>query len=220
MIDTIVFDMDGVIVDSEVHWKQVEAEFLGGLIPGWSAKDQHSILGMSAYDVHMKLVRDYGVTMSVKEYFDYYNALSKKIYGERSALIPGSTELIHALHVREVPLALCSSSPREWIDIVLDRFSLRELFRVVVSASDVKGRGKPAPDIYLHTLKQLGSPAESTAAIEDSQKGVQSAKSAGLTCFGFRNGFNGDQDLSAADAIVEGFSGLTPERLLSAERRI
>ena len=204
----VIFDMDGVIVDSELHWKEVESEFLAGLIGHWDEQLQAGIIGMSAYDVYRKLVAEHGLKISIDEYRDYYNSLSVQIYGEKSALIPGSRESIESVSAAGFQLALASSSPRAWIDIVLNRFSLLPFFNVVTSSDDVGGIGKPHPAIYEFTSTRLAVSPSRTVAIEDTKKGIQSAKSAGMRVIGFRNGFNEGQDLSAADHIIEGFAGL------------
>ena len=92
--------------------------------------------------------------------------------------------------------------------MVMDKFSLWGAFDVVVSAEEVNGNGKPAPDIYLYTAQQLGVGPGDCVVIEDSKNGVLSARSAGMFCIGLRNGFNEEQDLSAADVVVEGFEEL------------
>jgi beta-phosphoglucomutase-like phosphatase (HAD superfamily) len=89
---------------------------------------------------------------------------------------------------------------------MLDRFSLRDSFKVVVSADELAGRGKPSPAIYLLTAARLGIRPNRCIAIEDSQNGVLSAKNAEMYCVGFRNGFNDEQDLSRADAIIHHFA--------------
>ena len=199
----VIFDMDGVLVDSEVHWRRVEHEFLGELIPGWCEADQQAILGMSAYDVHALLVEKYGLKKTRDEYVDHYRAMARTIYGKQSSLIEGAAECLASLTDAGVTLALASSSPHDWIGIVLDRFEFRKHFKAVASSDDVSGRGKPLPDIYLHTARQISYSPVRCVAIEDSRKGVQSAKSAGMKCVGLRNGFNTEQNLSAADYIVQ-----------------
>ena len=89
---------------------------------------------------------------------------------------------------------------------MLQRFSLRESFKIVVSADELAGEGKPSPAIYLHTAKRLGIRPDRCIAIEDSKNGVLSAKKAEMFCIGFRNGFNDEQDLSNADMIIRHFT--------------
>ncbi|MFN8388666.1 MAG: HAD family phosphatase [Bdellovibrionota bacterium] len=218
--DAIIFDMDGVLVNSEVHWKAVESEFLSGLVPGWSDADQSAILGMSAYDVHARLVEKYGLTLSREAYIEYYRGLSQTIYGERSALLPGVSQLVRSLHERGTLLALASSSPHSWIDIVLERFDLRRCFRAIVSSDDLGGKGKPAPDIYLKAAERLGVNPIRCVAIEDTRKGLQSAQAAGMRTIGVLNGFNHPADVAAAGIVLQGFEEMTVDRLLELARSL
>ena len=201
--------MDGVLVDSEIHWKQIQSQFLQGLIPTWSEQDQIQLIGLSARDVYKRLVDVYGIKLSVQDYFDYYKGISHEIYGVRSALLPGVVEVLSDLSNCNIGLA--SSSPHAWIDIVLDRFDLRKYFMSIVSSDDVGGVGKPDPRIYKYALTKLG--VETAIAIEDSEKGVQSAKSAGLKCIAIQNGFNDHQNLDAADMLIHSLSEICVEKL-------
>ena len=97
---------------------------------------------------------------------------------------------------------------------MLERFGLRDAFRVVVSADELAGEGKPSPAIYLLTAKRLGVRPDRCIAIEDSQNGVLSAKNAEMFCVGFRNGFNEEQDLSRADVVIWRFAEFDWQMLL------
>lgn len=201
----VIFDMDGVIVDSEIHWRRIECDFLQGLIPGWNEESQKQLIGMSMNDAHELLVRKYGLKNSLEEFQAYYADLASSVYGEHSDLIPGALATIVELHAKGVILGIASSSPHEWIDLVLKRFSLERYFSVKVSADDVHGRGKPSPDVYLLAAERLGVLPENCVAVEDTDKGVQSAKQAGMRCVGLRNENIEDQTLEQADVSVSGF---------------
>ena len=207
-MDAVIFDMDGVIVDSEIHWKTTEGFFLQSLIPGWSAKDQDKIIGLGVLDLYALLVDTYYLQKTQQEFLEIYQQMANEIYGQKVSLIAGFTELLTALNTNHIPVALASSSPTSWINIMLERFSLRDSFQVVVSADELKGEGKPSPAIYLLTASRLGILPERCVAIEDSKNGVLSAKNAEMFCVGFRNGFNNEQDLSRADVIIHHFSEL------------
>jgi HAD superfamily hydrolase (TIGR01509 family) len=134
--------------------------------------------------------------------------MANQIYGQKVSLMPGFQESLSMLRANRVPVALASSSPMSWINIVLDRFDLSHAFDVVVSADELDGRGKPSPAIYLHTASKLGVKPEKCLVIEDSMNGVLSAKNAGMFCVGFRNGFNEEQDISRADIIIHDMAEL------------
>jgi HAD superfamily hydrolase (TIGR01509 family) len=208
-MDALIFDMDGVVVDSELHWKSLEGFFLRSLVPTWGEADQSKIIGLSVHDLYRMLVSDYGVSQTKEEFLALYLGMATQIYGEKASLIAGFEELLSEVRANGVPVGLASSSPMTWINIVLDRFDLRPSFDVVVSADELAGgEGKPAPAIYLHTADKLGVAPQGCVVIEDSRNGVLSAKGAGMYCLGFRNGFNDEQDLSAADMVVNSFTEL------------
>lgn len=202
--------MDGVIVDSEVHWKDSEGFFLKSLLPGWGPDDQSKIIGISIYDTYDMLAGQYGLNKTREEFMALYQEIAKEIYMEKASLIEGFQELLMLARDKGMSTALASSSRRTWIDMLMERFDLLPFFDATVSIEDLPGaNGKPAPDIYLHTAEILGVQPGDCIVIEDSKSGVLSAKRAGMFCIGFRNGFNEDQDLSAADVTVEGYAGIT-----------
>jgi len=213
-VDAVIFDMDGVIVDSEIHWKTTEGYFLQSLIPTWSMNDQDRIIGLGVHDVYTILVNTYHLQQSKAQFLAIYQEMANEIYGQKVSLIEGFTELLSTLNNNNIPVALASSSPASWIDVMLQRFSLRESFKVVVSADELAGEGKPSPAIYLYTAKRLGIKPAKCIAIEDSKNGVLSAKRAEMFCIGFRNGFNDEQDLSGADMIIRRFAELDWKTLL------
>ena len=207
-MDAVIFDMDGVIVDSEIHWKTTEGYFLQSLIPTWNINDQDKILGLGVHDLYALLASTYQLQKTKEQFLELYQEMANVIYGEKVSLIEGFTELLSVLHANHIPVALASSSPWTWINIMLERFNLRESFQAIVSADELEGEGKPSPAIYLLTAKQLGVSPTRCLAIEDSKNGVLSAKNAGMYCIGFRNGFNDEQDLSRADMIIQHFAEL------------
>jgi len=207
-LNAVIFDMDGVIVDSELHWKNLEGFFLSSLVSSWTDADQSRIIGVSMDHVYTLLVSEYGMQKSREQFLAQYQEMANEIYGKKVALLPGVEDLLTKLRQHHIPVALASSSPRSWINIVLRRFNLRASFQAVVSADDLNGEGKPSPAIYLFTASSLGVPPTQCIAIEDSKNGVLSAKNAGMFCIGLRNGFNEEQDISRADLIIHGFAEL------------
>jgi HAD superfamily hydrolase (TIGR01509 family) len=163
------------------------------------------------YDVHALLCKDYGLSISREEFVSYYDALADEIYGSCVAEIPGISDLVKTASSWVPGLGVCSSSPLRWIDIVLRRFQLASYFQVIVSAQELDGRGKPDPAIYLLTAKRLGVQPGRVLAIEDSEKGIKSAKTAGMKCIGLSNGFNKPQDLVQADFIAQSTAAITLE---------
>jgi HAD superfamily hydrolase (TIGR01509 family) len=213
-MDAVIFDMDGVIVDSEIHWKTTEGFFLQSLILGWSLNDQDSIIGLGVLDLYKLLVDTYHLQKTKDEFLEIYQEMANDIYGQKVSLIEGFIELLTELNTNHIPVALTSSSPISWINIMLDRFNLRDSFQAVISADELTGQGKPFPAIYVLTATRLGVRPDRCVAIEDSKNGVLSAKNAEMFCVGFRNGFNDEQDLSRADMIIHHFAEFDWKKLL------
>ena len=205
-MDAVIFDMDGVIVDSEIHWKTTEGFFLQSLIPTWSVNDQDRIIGLGVLDLYALLINTYHLQKTKEQFLEIYQEMANEIYGQKVSLMEGFAALLNALNSKNIPVALASSSPTSWINIMLDRFSLRDSFKAVVSADELAGQGKPSPAIYLLSAARLGVRPNRCIAIEDSKNGVLSAKNAEMFCIGFRNGFNEEQDLSRADMIIHHFA--------------
>jgi HAD superfamily hydrolase (TIGR01509 family) len=218
-MQAFIFDMDGVIVDSELHWKSVEGYFLRELVPGWTEADQSRAIGLSLDNLFSMLHDEYGYRGVKEEFLKTYHANARRIYTEEVALLPGFESLLALLHENGVLLALASSSPRAWIDWMLDRFGLRRAFDVTVSAEEVGGEGKPSPAIYLHTASRLGVDPARCVVVEDSRNGVLSARAAGMYCIGLRNGFNDDQDLSEAHIVVDGLGEIDWATLMALVER-
>ncbi len=211
----LIFDMDGVIIDSEYHWNYDEEKFLEQAIPGWTHDDLQNIIGLNIHDTYKKLKKEYNLEMPQESFLEEVKRIADRIYQEKCNLIPGFSDLIKELKAMGVPLGLASSSIREWIDIAIKRFDLDQAFSVIVSAEEIEGEGKPAPDIYIHTAKILGVAPTDCGVIEDSKNGVLSAKGANMFCMGFRNGFNQSQDLSKADIEIHGYDEKSIQQILN-----
>jgi len=209
MIDCVIFDMDGVLVDSEKHWAMAEAEFLAIRIPAPHDEYHRGIVGMSISEIYDHLKSRYNMEMEKMEFLDAYDDMAVDIYKKSSNLLPNVMDFLVLLRNEGYTLALASSSPRFWVSMAVERFELEPFFKVTVSASEIKCKGKPAPDIYLYTAEQLGKKPAECMAIEDSRNGVISAKEAGMKCIGLRNGFNEEQDLSQVDLVIHNFQELT-----------
>lgn len=206
MIQAVVFDMDGVVVDSERHWREAERDYLAPRVT--RPIDQAALMGMSMEGFYAALIAGYGLTLGWAEFKGVYRSMARDIYERRCALMPGFAELKDALAWERTRVGLASSSPDEWVNLVIARFGLR--FDAVADADDVGGQGKPSPAIYLEAARRLEVSPGACVAIEDSDNGVRAAKAAGLACVGLRTGINDDQSLGAADLEVPSLRALTP----------
>jgi HAD superfamily hydrolase (TIGR01509 family) len=206
-IDGVCFDMDGVLVQSEEYWVEEQRTHI---LPTTAPNDDipvSAITGRNYREVYPDLVADYDVEIGRAAFEALFEAAGERIYGEQARLLAGAHDLLSALRENGVALALTTSSPHEWIDLVDDRFGLLDHFTTVVSAADLDGPGKPAPDIYQRGAAELGVSTDACAAVEDSASGVAAATGAGLYTIGFRG--DGDEaDLAAAHEVVSGVDEL------------
>ena len=212
----VIFDMDGVIVDSEKQWQVAEGPFFKRLIRTWTDHDHQQIVGLGVVELYHWLVEKHGINQSKEEFLAECHVLAEDVYGRKSSFTDGINAFLRRLEKRGTKVGLASSSPRNWIDIVLKRFDLEREFAAVASGDETPGRTKPEPDLYLLCAKRLGVEPKDCVAIEDSVPGVRAAKAAGMRCAAFRNGHNDALDLSAADFEFTDFARL--EGLLYREK--
>lgn len=208
MITAIIFDMDGVIVDSELKWKKDEMAFFQKHIPGWNLDKHGSLTGLSLPEVHKYLKKEYSFSMPLPEFLAFYNDLAIPLYQKKVELLPDCLQFIQYVAEKKYTLAIASSAPREWIDIVVERFGLDEYFSHLISADDVAQHSKPAPDIYLYAAKQINKKPIDCAVIEDATHGITAAQAAGMKCIGLSSTCNTSQDISHADYIANGFTSI------------
>ncbi|HZD72263.1 MAG TPA: HAD family phosphatase [Actinomycetes bacterium] len=174
----VIFDMDGVLVDSEPVWEAVRREYVAGHGGRWLPDSQDRMMGMSTPEWARYLSRELGVRRRPETVAAEVIELMGQRYGERPPLLPGAVAAVRRLAARW-PLGLASSSPPRLIGLVLGLAGLDGLFQVRVSTEEV-GRGKPAPDVYLEAAARLGAAPAACVAVEDSSNGVRSAASAGM----------------------------------------
>jgi HAD superfamily hydrolase (TIGR01509 family) len=197
-----LFDMDGVIIDSEPIHFAVDIETLKYYGHTVAKEQLEKYVGMTNQEAWDGIRREYGISQTVAEIIDYQLALKiEKIQKLEGGPIDGISPLITELKRRGIRVGLASSSPRVFIEAVLSHFEMLHDFDCIVSGEEVD-RGKPAPDVYLEAAKQLGVSPECCVVLEDARNGVAAAKAAGMKCIGFKNLNSGDQDLSQADIVV------------------
>lgn len=198
----VIFDMDGVIIDSEPIHFETDMETLKYFGCKISTKELEKYVGTTNEYMYTDIKRNFKLDQSLEEIINYRSKLVKRkiIYLELEP-IKGIKELLMELKRRNIDTAIASSSPKDFIDTVIDKFKLQEYFKYIVSGEEVK-KGKPYPDIYIETSKKLGVHPDKCIVIEDSKNGILAAKAAGMLCIGLKNINSGNQDLSNADIIV------------------
>ena len=202
----VCLDMDGVLVDSEHYWVPLENEtLLPEVVPDQDVAAEE-ITGMNYREIYDYLDDNYETAVSRREFLGLFDDAAHEIFDKRVDLLPGLRKLSARLREEGIDLALVTSSPPAWIELVFDRFDLHDEFDAVVSADELDGPGKPGPDVYLHAAEKLGLDPEDCLAVEDSSHGIEAAHRAGMDVVGFR--FNGEPGEGPADVYVE-----TPEEL-------
>ena len=210
MIEAVIFDLDGVIVDSEQVWdaaREALARERGGR---WHEKAQQDMMGMSSVEWSRYMHDVIGLKDPPEEISAEVVRRLEATYRDELPLIDGASEAVARLAERW-PLGVASSSNRPIIDLVLDLGGLDRFFRATASSEEVP-RGKPSPDVYLEVARRLGSDPEKTAAIEDSHNGIMSAKAAGMRVIAIPNERfpPGEEALAEADVVLGSISELTP----------
>jgi HAD superfamily hydrolase (TIGR01509 family) len=214
MIQTVIFDMDGVIVDTEpVHHYAFHQHFKALKI-AVSDEMYASFTGNSTKNVYQKLKESY----SLKEEIDHLIDTKRQIFSEAFDkkedlyLLDGVEDLIKDLHENGIQLILASSSAKVTIDRIFTRFKLYPYFTHIVSGEDFP-KSKPHPAIFEHAASLSIAPKTKCIVIEDSTNGIKAAKAAGIFCVGYNSEHSKLQDLSEADVVIQHFTELNFERV-------
>jgi len=184
-VAAVVFDLDGVLLESEQFWVAAKRELTEREGGSWMPAAEHEMLGMSSTEWSAYMHQQLHVPLPAKEIASAVAELLAARYRAALPLIDGADAAVRRL-AAAWPLALASSSNRDTIELVLSLTGWRELFAARVSSEEV-ARGKPAPDVYLEALRRLAAPAGRCVAVEDSDAGIRSAYSAGLSVIAIPN---------------------------------
>ncbi|MCY6372294.1 HAD family hydrolase [Clostridium ganghwense] len=207
MIKYVIFDMDGVIIDSEpIHFKLEQKLFKSYGIEV-SAKEHDTFIGSTSYYMWDSIRNKYKLSQDLEELVqkdrrEYFELLSSSLDTEP---IEGVCNLIKELYEKGIKIAVASSSPLDVIELVLKKFKISEYFDFIITGDFVE-KSKPEPDIFLYAANKLGAKTENCVVIEDSHNGVRAAKKAGMKCIGYKNLNSGKQDLSMADRVIHSYS--------------
>jgi HAD superfamily hydrolase (TIGR01509 family) len=209
-VAAVIFDLDGVIVSTEEIWDDVRERYIREAGGRYDAAAQRAMMGMASHEWSAYLHDELGVARPTEQINADVVALMIGRYRERLPLIPGAKDAVAALDGRYA-LALASSSNRPLIDVVLELSGLARHFQATVSSDEV-GRGKPWPDVYTEAARRLGVAVERCVAVEDSDNGIRSARTAGMRVVAIPNpGYPPDAAVLAdADLILASIAELTP----------
>ncbi len=177
MIKAVIFDMDGLLLDSELYWDEARHGYVQQQGGAWSNQDSVNVIGHNSAQWARYIQEQFGIQQPAAEIIQAVVARMEQLYAQELPWLPGAQDAVRLLAGR-YPLAVASASHRTLIDLVLNVSGLGLFFQSVTSADEVT-HGKPAPDVYLLAASRLGVAATACVAFEDSSNGILSAAASG-----------------------------------------
>ena len=219
MTEAVVFDLDGLLLDTEQVWDEVREALVRERGGRWHERAQADMMGMSSPEWSRYMHDELGVPESPDELNRLVVERMQNRYREAPPVVDGAVDAVERIAARW-PLGLASSSNRPLIDLALELMGVDDLFQATVSSEEV-ARGKPAPDVYLEAARRLGVKPEDTVAIEDSGNGIRSADAAGMRVITIPNPHFPPPDdvLAEAELVLVSLRELTPDAVESASSR-
>lgn len=208
-MEAIIFDMDGVIIDSESLHFELEGEILEELGGSFSKEAHETLVGTTDYDMWTKLKEQFNLKPSVEEIIE----MKKERFMENLhhiELVDNFKEFMLTIHNEGYPIAIASSNNRRLVNAIVNKFDLGKYMTFIISGEEVNN-GKPNPEIFLTAAKKMNINPDECLVIEDAANGVKAAKAARMKCIGLKNSNSGNQDLSEADLVIENFRELNLE---------
>ena len=212
-IAAVVFDLDGVLIESEGAWSVIREELTAERGGNWHAGAHEDMMGMSSTEWSVYMRDELGVDREPEEISDEVVSRLSELYARDLPVLPGAVEAVEGLAQRW-PLAVASSSNRPLIERVLELLGVAAAFSAIVSSEEV-ARGKPAPDVYLEAAARLGVDPSACAAVEDSSNGLRSARAAGMRVVAVPSASYppAEDALAGAAVVLRDLSELTPEAI-------
>jgi HAD superfamily hydrolase (TIGR01509 family) len=219
VIEAFVFDLDGVLLDSEQVWDEAREQLANERGGRWHPEAQREMMGMSSPEWSRYMHDVIGLPEPPEEINREVVERLVATYRNHLPVITGAREAVERMAARW-PLGVASSSNRELIELVLELVGVDQLFAALVSSEEV-AHGKPAPDVYLEAARRLGIDPTNAAAVEDSYNGILAAKAAGMCVLAIPNAHfpPGPDALEQADAVLDSLDELTPEAVEATCRR-
>ena len=213
MIEAVVFDLDGVLLDTEELWDEARREIAAERGGRWRPDAQRAMMGMSSPEWSRYMHDVIGLPDPPERISEEVVERLAELYRQQLPLIDGAVEAVRRIGARW-PLAIASSSNRPLIDLFLELTGTQKLFRTTVSSEEV-AHGKPDPDVYLEAAARLEVAPDRCAAIEDSENGIRSARSAGMRVVAIPNSLfpPSPEALSLPDVLLDSLDELTPEAI-------
>jgi HAD superfamily hydrolase (TIGR01509 family) len=213
-VEAVVFDLDGVLIDSEHVWDEARRRLAEERSGRWHERASRDMMGMSSLEWSAYMHDVIGLREAPEEINEEVVRRLEEIYRDDLPLFDGAVDAVERV-ARRWPLGLASSSNRPLIDLVLELSGLERFFAATVSSEEVAG-GKPAPDVYLEAARRLGVDPARCAAVEDSENGILAAKAAGMRVVAVPNPVYPphDEALASADVTLTSVADLSPETIV------
>lgn len=208
-LKAIIFDMDGVLVNTEPHHVIIEKRLFASLNLKISNEEHNSYMGKSSEQMWREIILNHNLSQKAEELAELNTAKILSYFCDlpEIELMPGIVDLLEKVWVKGIPMAVASSSEAKTIEIILSRTGLNKYFLHKVSSGSV-GKSKPEPDIYVYTARLLCVKPEECLVVEDSANGIKAAKSANMVCIAFKGVNSVIQNQDLADDFIEDFSVL------------
>ena len=209
-LQAVIFDMDGVLVDSEPWHYEIECKLFEELGLDVPEEVHLTYVGTDADHLYSDLKRRYNLSMSVPELIEWDSKYRVEIFREMNNIQPnpGLVDLLKEIRSCGLKIGLATSSIYELVKIILEKCGINSYFESIVT-TDLAGKSKPAPDVYLMAARNIGVAPENCMVIEDSTNGIKAAKSAGMYCIAYQPHNDLLQDGSNADKLIHSFKEIT-----------
>ena len=214
-VKAVIFDMDGVLVDTEPFHLQTEKRMFRKMNLDIPDEEHAGYMGTATDVMWKQIIGNRNLPLDIAEMTEltiqeglpYFYSL------KRIDPMPGLIDLLEKLKTKNIPMAVASSSDPETIRVILEKSGLRQYFLHTVSSSEV-GKSKPEPDVFMHAAKLLGVEPENCVVFEDSKNGIKAAKAAGMFCIAYSGANSGDQDRNHADMHIINYKDLEIKALM------
>jgi beta-phosphoglucomutase family hydrolase len=214
LIRAVIFDTDGVIVESESAHVEAEKQVLSKYGVSISADELHKYAGITAKAIFTQLIKKYKLKVEVERILRQKEQILFKFLEEDAEPTKGIIGLLFRLRERDVKLCIGSSSPMKQIKYILKKLNIAYLFDFAIGSDNIL-HSKPNPEIFLKAAAGLGLKPQECLVVEDTKLGVEAAKRAGMKCIDYKNPKSGHQDLSKTDIVIDNFSQLNVEKTLA-----
>jgi len=213
MIEAIIFDMDGTLVDTEPFNTEIEKRLFRLNKVEISEEAHQKYLGIASDAMWLEITEQHQLQIPVSELIEQNHKESYRYLSEveQIPIMTGLIDLLKKLQARKYPMAVASSSTPEIIDLILKKTNLKKYFQVILSAEEA-GKSKPEPDVFLLAAEKLGINPANCLVVEDSPNGIKAAKAAGMLCVAYEGPGADPQKQTAADAVIQNYSQL--ERII------